>query len=84
MLPFSFFSMLHISLSLTPASGLLGSTGKTLYYAYGRLLMAATTLGGSLASGGLTSKEFDKFKTKEVMTLIFAICVSDAIYMLSL
>lgn len=60
------------------------SAGKTLYYAYGRLLMAATTLGGSIASGGMTAREFNKFKTPEVMSLICAICISDAIYMLSL
>lgn len=60
------------------------SAGKTLYYAYGRLLMAATTLGGSVASGGMTMREINKFKTPAVMSLIAAICVSDAIYMLSL
>jgi len=60
------------------------SAGKTLYYAYGRLLMAGTTLGGSLASGGMTARELNKFKTPAVMTLILAICVSDAVYMLSL
>lgn len=60
------------------------SAGKTLYYAYGRLLMAATTLGGSVASGGMTRREISKFTTPQVMTLIGAICVSDAVYMLSL
>lgn len=39
------------------------SAGKTLYYAYGRLLMAATTLGGSLASGGMTTR-YNQCSTK--------------------
>ena len=36
------------------------SAGKTLYYAYGRVLMASTTLGGSFMSGGMTLKELKK------------------------
>uniref|UniRef100_A0A7S0HY37 EamA domain-containing protein n=1 Tax=Hanusia phi TaxID=3032 RepID=A0A7S0HY37_9CRYP len=60
------------------------SAGKTLYYAYGRLLMASTTLGGSFMSGGLTLRELKKFMAPPVLLLIFAICLSDAIYMLSL
>ncbi|EKX32016.1 hypothetical protein GUITHDRAFT_121810 [Guillardia theta CCMP2712] len=60
------------------------SAGKTLYYAYGRLLMASTTLGGSFMSGGLTFRELKKFMAPPVLLLIFAICLSDAIYMLSL
>ena len=60
------------------------SAGKTLYYAYGRLLMAATTLGGSVAAGGMTMREIKKFSAPSVMWLIAAICISDAIYMLSL
>mmetsp|Transcript_2686 Transcript_2686/g.4306 ORF Transcript_2686/g.4306 Transcript_2686/m.4306 type:complete len:376 (-) Transcript_2686:741-1868(-) len=60
------------------------SAGKTLYYAYGRLLMAGSTLGGSLASGGLTWRELKKFTNMRVMTLIMAICFADAVYMLSL
>ena len=38
------------------------SAGKTLYYAYGRVLMASTTLGGSLMSGGMTGKELRKVR----------------------
>ena len=34
----------------------INSAGKTLYYAYGRLLMASTTLGGSFLSGFLNPK----------------------------
>jgi multidrug transporter EmrE-like cation transporter len=60
------------------------SAGKTLYYAYGRLLMASTTLGGSFMSGGLTKRELKKFSNPKVMLLILSICVADAVYMLSL
>jgi len=62
----------------------INSAGKTLYYAYGRLLMASTTLGGSFLSGGLTMRELKKFTAPPVMTLIGAICFADALYMLSL
>mmetsp|Transcript_65935 Transcript_65935/g.162264 ORF Transcript_65935/g.162264 Transcript_65935/m.162264 type:complete len:386 (+) Transcript_65935:313-1470(+) len=60
------------------------SAGKTLYYAYGRLLMASTTLGGSFMSGGLTQRELKKFMHPRVMVLVLSICAADAIYMLSL
>lgn len=60
------------------------SAGKTLYYAYGRLLMAASTLGGAFMSGALTWRELKKFCTPSVMSLLAGICVADAVYMLSL
>uniref|UniRef100_A0A6U2ESQ9 EamA domain-containing protein n=3 Tax=Hemiselmis andersenii TaxID=464988 RepID=A0A6U2ESQ9_HEMAN len=60
------------------------AAGKTLYYAYGRLLMASTTLGGSYMSGGITMREIKKFSNPKVMGLIIAICIADAVYMLSL
>lgn len=60
------------------------SSGKTLYYAYGRLLMAATTLGGSFASGALNSAELSKFAKPQALTLLLGICLADAVYMLSL
>eukprot|EP00286_Rhodomonas_abbreviata_P026144 CAMPEP_0181297272 /NCGR_PEP_ID=MMETSP1101-20121128/5150_1 /TAXON_ID=46948 /ORGANISM="Rhodomonas abbreviata, Strain Caron Lab Isolate" /LENGTH=474 /DNA_ID=CAMNT_0023402195 /DNA_START=137 /DNA_END=1561 /DNA_ORIENTATION=- len=60
------------------------SAGKTIYYAYGRLLMASSTLGGSVMSGALTIKELKKFTATPVVTLIGAICLADAVYMLSL
>lgn len=60
------------------------SAGKTLYYAYGRVLMASTTLGGSLMSGGMTGKELRKFANPRVLMLLLSICIADAVYMLSL
>jgi len=60
------------------------SAGKTLYYAYGRILMASTTLGGSFMSGGMTMKELKKFMAPKVLLLLLSVCVADAVYMLSL
>ena len=51
------------------------SAGKTLYYAYGRVLMASTTLGGSLASGGMTSKELRKVLWSLSVCVCVCVCV---------
>jgi hypothetical protein len=53
------------------------SAGKTLYYAYGRILMASTTLGGSLMSGGMTSKELRKVRISSIRFehLDWTICI---------
>jgi hypothetical protein len=50
------------------------SAGKTLYYAYGRILMASTTLGGSLMSGGMTGKELRKVRHPLVRRNVGAGC----------
>jgi len=60
------------------------NAGKTLYYAYGRLLMAATTLGGAFSTGGLNKEALMKFANPKVAGLILGVCVADAVYMLSL
>jgi len=60
------------------------SAGKTLYYAYGRLLMAATTLGGSFSAGGMNKKALSKFTEPKIAGLLMSVCVADAVYMLSL
>lgn len=58
--------------------------GKTVYYMYGRLIMAATTLGGSGAAGGLTKAKLRPFATPKVAALLALVCCLDAVYMLSL
>ena len=66
------------------------SAGKTLYYAYGRLIMAGTCLGGAgaaAASGGASGglrRALAKFATPTAASLTVATCVAEAVYMLSL
>ena len=66
------------------------SAGKTLYYAYGRLIMAGTCLGGAgaaAASGGPSGgqrRALAKFATPTAASLTIAVCAAEAVYMLSL
>ena len=51
---------------------------------YGRLIMAFTTLMGSRAAGQMTSTSFNALLKPRSLSLLGAICASDAVYMLSL
>lgn len=51
---------------------------------YGRLIMAATTMGGSCAAGGLTKEKLAPFATPKVASKLALVCCLDAVYMLSL
>lgn len=46
--------------------------------------MAATTMGGSGAVGGLTKAKLKPFATPKVAALLALVCSLDAVYMLSL
>lgn len=46
--------------------------------------MAASTLGGSGATGGLTASSLGAFMRPRVMMLLLLLCALDAVYMLSL
>jgi uncharacterized membrane protein len=60
------------------------AANKEIYYMYGRLIVAASTLGGSGATGGLSAKALRPFAQPKVLGLLALICVLDAVYMLSL
>ena len=51
---------------------------------YGRLIMAGTTLMGARAAGQMTSTSLNALLKPRSLSLLGAICASDAVYMLSL
>jgi hypothetical protein len=51
------------------------AASKEVYYMYGRLIMAATTLGGSAATGRLTERNIAPFFRPKVMSLRAAACL---------
>ena len=61
----------------------IASSGKTVYYAWGRLIMAGTALGGLAASGGLTGTALRKLSSPVSMLLVGMTCLADALYQLS-
>jgi len=60
------------------------AANKEIYYMYGRLIMAFSTLSGSRATGNLTKKDLAGFLKLKPLALLLAICAADAVYMLSL
>lgn len=60
------------------------ASSTTIYYMYGRLIMAATTFSGARAAGQMTQDSMSKFLRPKVAGLIGLICAADAVYMLSL
>jgi hypothetical protein len=51
---------------------------------YGRMIVAATTLGGSAATGGVSRKALAPFAQPRVLGLLAGVCALDAVYMLCL
>lgn len=60
------------------------AASKEVYYMYGRLIIAATTLSSSIGAHGAAKKSLAPFLQPKVAWLLTCVCVFDAIYMLSL
>lgn len=60
----------------------ISSSSKTVYYAWGRLIMAGTALGGTAAAGGSLAR-LRKLVQPSVILLILLTCGADALYQLS-
>ena len=64
----------------------IASSSKTVYYAWGRLIMAGTALAGSAAASGADARSFSRrhvLLQPSVMILILLTCGADALYQLS-
>jgi hypothetical protein len=60
------------------------AASKEIYYMYGRLIMATTTLASCAGTGKLTEESLISFTKPKVAVMLLCVCALDAVYMLSL